>query len=205
MTLTLDIARGRIAPPLRGVAWRGGAHRAEVECCTCGKRFERYASAVRPRNYCSQQCRLKSVVGPGNANWRGGIGLKIVSCIQCGADVPQFSTQPQRGRGKFCSIACKAEYQRLYPDHQTMRREGGRRRYTRERAGQAIETHSYTEWLRVLSAAKGRCAICKRRRKKLERDHIIPLSKGGSDAITNIQPVCKSCNCHKHNRRTHLL
>jgi len=35
---------------------------------------------------------------------------------------------------------------------------------------------------------------------KLEVDHIIPVSQGGNDELSNLQVLCKECNRAKGNR-----
>lgn len=57
-------------------------------------------------------------------------------------------------------------------------------------------SHTDQEWIALCVAHNGRCMQCKKR-KPLTMDHIIPVSKGGTDDITNIQPMCRSCNSKK--------
>lgn len=64
--------------------------------------------------------------------------------------------------------------------------------------------HTLQEWLKLRKKTNGVCPCCKERvgLTKLTPDHIIPLAKGGSDYIWNIQPLCKKCNSSKGARHT---
>jgi len=59
---------------------------------------------------------------------------------------------------------------------------------------------SLQEWRDLKKKYKNICPACGRKEPeiKLTRDHIIPLVKGGSNAIKNIQPLCLDCNRRKH-------
>ena len=49
----------------------------------------------------------------------------------------------------------------------------------------------------VWNRDKGNCVQCSSNL-KLEFDHIIPFSKGGSNTYRNIQLLCENCNRKKH-------
>lgn len=70
----------------------------------------------------------------------------------------------------------------------------------RAKRRKAKGSHTWAEWRTVCRKHKWRCAHCGKR-KKLTRDHVIPLCKGGTDYISNIQPLCASCNSKKGGRR----
>lgn len=60
---------------------------------------------------------------------------------------------------------------------------------------------SAKEWQQVLEDFKWRCAYCQMPAiylpRGLEKEHILPRSKKGSDTAPNICPACSNCNGHK--------
>ena len=69
----------------------------------------------------------------------------------------------------------------------------------RARRIQAEGCFTDDEWESLKIKYDNRCACCGEQAPniKLTVDHIIPISKGGMNYISNIQPLCKSCNCKK--------
>lgn len=65
-------------------------------------------------------------------------------------------------------------------------------------------THTLAEWEALKEKYKFTCPCCLREEPKitLSVDHVIPLSKGGTDNIENIQPLCRSCNSKKQDSST---
>lgn len=63
-------------------------------------------------------------------------------------------------------------------------------------------SHTFGEWELLKKQYGHTCPSCKISEPeiKLTIDHIIPLSRGGSDLIENIQPLCLKCNLKKHTK-----
>lgn len=62
------------------------------------------------------------------------------------------------------------------------------------------------QWNEILEQQNYKCNICKidfnnsNIKTRSERDHIIPLSKGGGLTKSNVQALCRSCNAKKYNK-----
>jgi hypothetical protein len=52
----------------------------------------------------------------------------------------------------------------------------------------------------VIRRDAGRCRYCGKTPKTIHLDHVIPWSRGGSDAVENLVSSCQSCNSRKRDR-----
>lgn len=96
------------------------------------------------------------------------------------------------------------EYKNIYNKTDNGKATGQRaniKRRARER--EIINTLTSEEWLDILKEYKYKCVYCGKEFNlfdRPEKDHIIPISKGGHNTKENIVPACKSCNSKKGNK-----
>lgn len=128
-----------------------------------------------------------------------------------------------QGMCRECAKAYQLEYYEKNKDkrqkyHKTKRRqkrrsqvmkqwhelnpEANRTYRARQRAAEAgVVGDNYTaiEWRELQEYYEFHCLSCLKQEPeiKLHADHVIPLDRGGSNAITNIQPLCEICNKRK--------
>ncbi len=59
--------------------------------------------------------------------------------------------------------------------------------------------HTEAQWDVVLHLSQNMCLQCLRpaTMTRLSKDHIVPITAGGSDDIMNLQPMCRDCNIQK--------
>lgn len=77
------------------------------------------------------------------------------------------------------------------------RRQWHKRRILKQAAGDFTPQ----EWLEMCARHNHRCAACGEK-KPLTVDHVVPLSKGGTNTIDNLQPLCLPCNLRKATKST---
>lgn len=157
----------------------GQTRQVEVACETCGTNFMRRRDKLNRGIYCGKPC--------------SDAARRITGGPWCkeGADVESrrayFRAYIAKNREKInAGSAAWAKANRDYRNLiQQVRRAGGE--ITRE------------EWAEVLTKNGGQCVHCGTT-ERLERDHIVPMSKGGLTVPENLQPLCRSCNAAKGNR-----
>lgn len=113
---------------------------------------------------------------------------------------PKYYEQWQReNKKKF--LECKRRWLKSEKGKASNQRSHIKRRVKEKKI---INTLTCKEWLAILKKFDYKCAYCGKDLfdlfTKPEKDHFIPISKGGDNTKDNVVPACRSCNAKKHNR-----
>jgi hypothetical protein len=95
-----------------------------------------------------------------------------------------------------CAVnAYNREYRKQHPEHSVV--------YKARRRGRLIGRGEFStkEWRELCAQYENRCLSCQKEA-RLTPDHVIPLARGGSNTIDNIQPLCLLCNKKKYLKTT---
>lgn len=103
----------------------------------------------------------------------------------------KYKLWAERNRAKLS--AKSTQYQK---DHPEVVAERSRRRRARK-AGAPVNDFSESDWRELLNKFGHACAYCGRSDLALEREHVVPLARGGSHTKDNIVPACGPCNRRK--------
>lgn len=159
--------------------------RTNARCKVCNVYISGRSSA-----YCSRVCFNYDKHGPRFCQWPRPEPRPVAppkpppfqpvqrQCNWCGREF----TATQDGH-HFCDVDCKHKAKRM------------RRRAKLSGAG---GVYTWAEVMRLFLIFGRCCAYCgKQVDGQPDPDHVVPLSRGGSNSITNILPCCRLCNCDK--------
>lgn len=162
-------------------------------CLTCGNEYlinknESREFFLRKRKYCGRAC----------------AGINIGLKLRGKSNIGNIGRKPSEHNIQMLKIANSGSKSHLWKGGISSNRKEyfnlkGLERYARLKGAKGSFT--VEEWFELKKKNNNSCAKCGTHESiaKLTKDHIIPLTKGGSNWINNIQPLCQSCNSRKYN------
>lgn len=164
-----------------------------TQSCGCLKR--KLLSLRKTKNLLGRRFGRLTVISHSGST-KDGSSLWLCQC-DCGnqttaqGKVLQFGARVSCGCAKRLSLANR-RIRSMWAAHTQKRR-------ARKRLAPGSFTE--TEIFILYRDQDGKCARCHEcLPPNFHRDHIVPLSRGGSNYINNIQLLCPSCNCRKSSK-----
>lgn len=125
------------------------------------------------------------------------------TCTRCGTEYrnPQLHFSKKKdgrnGLRAICKVCDRKQVKTWTKANPEQKKARDHRHRVRKRSGAG--TYTAQQWQTLKEKYNFTCLACGRREPeiKLTVDHILPVSKGGSNNIDNIQPLCGSCNSSK--------
>lgn len=114
---------------------------------------------------------------------------------RCGSERLVLASLLATGRTVSCGCAIKGNMAPVRKDH--IRIENASNYARRKRGG--VGDYTKDDIARLFVRQRGHCAICKTKTPMAEmtRDHVVPIKRGGLNLLSNLQLLCRRCNCSK--------
>lgn len=147
--------------------------RSDLACAWCGGSLRGKRAGAR---YCGRQCKGRASDARRVADGRG----------------------IARDRARYPQ---EADHRRAYARQYLAARPGLAKSLQLRRKARlaAVPVYRFTErdWRRLKARYRGACAYCGVTGVPLQREHVIPLARGGAHGAGNIVPACARCNYGK--------
>ena len=208
-------AKGYCAPHYHRNRKTGSPHKRarkpnperRLSCAFCG---EEYSTTSGNSKFCSVSCRERSRYNRDRekrleycrqyrASNRDEISERRRNAYRLNIEKHRISNRNNYLKHREERIKAALEYQAAHPEVVALSR-AKRRAAVKYRI--KVKDHK-----RLLSRHNGRCAYCgvklcewgRENGNSLQWDHVVPLSRGGVDGVSNLVPSCRDCNLSKSN------
>lgn len=172
-------------------------HRTERVCEHCGKA---YVTTRTDGRFCSLVCRDDAGTGTTKAE-RDARRKAEAERIEVNRVAREAARAAKRSAAEQRECAwCGREFLTSRPvQTQCSLRCKRKAKNARRRAAEhgALGCYTWCEVVRIWLSIDKCCAYCHQPTATIEPDHVVALSRGGSNSITNVVPSCSLCNSDK--------
>lgn len=174
----------------------------EVPCAQCGTATRKEPGVKYANRFCSYDCRNTWRF------WNEGVPRICRVPSVHPSRSPLFCCVPSHHPSrvplttfKDCEWCGTSTTRQRFCSRRCFKRAEAVRRRARESDG---HVYSWTQVMRVFVLLGGRCAYCEQIVVgPPDPDHVVPLSRGGSNGNANVLPACRPCNSDKRDLLLH--